>query len=805
MIKNSISNRLTQKNWIRLILFTYFFLGAFALVSQTLILREFYVVVYGNEFIFGVLLTNWLIGIFSGTYLGGIISEKSSNNLSLFVISILIMVFLLPVSITSIRFLYAISHTPPGTYIRFFNVFLYSALIIIPISFFIGFVFPAAAKVHIRFMESTGETPGKINKPNPVKSISRIYILEAIGSLVSGILFTFLLVGKFNSYIIIAAATLPLLISGCIISLKSAKRKPVIMAIILLIATLISLWPSVNKKIETWTTRERWRSFSTLPLVYSVDSKYQNIGVAELSGQYNVFLNTTFAFAFPNDDDNMVLAANLICQHPEPKRILIIGDALSGLAKFLLKYNISELVSVEIDPAVINTTLKFLPEEDKQILLDKRFKILLQDGRKYIDDLIKTNEKGKDINFLSPNFDIVFIDVPEPSTLLLNRYYSREFFQALSKVMNPGGVVSLRATSSETYTHGIITQYTASVYRTLKSVFPEIVITPGMVNFLFASQTPGSVSDNPQVLGQRYENSRMEPHKLRVVFRSLFPETQTRDMKQTLDSMIDIPLNTDETPIACLYYNKIIGWYGESNIAGILEFFEQLKVRDVIFLVLLLFFIRLLIITISRKKQAAGKFLKFHTLTSVFSMGMTGLSFELVLLYMFQKDFGNIYYIVGFITAVFMFGLPLGAASANRFLSNPKKPGSKVVFCLILTQIATAIVAVFMPGLIRFVQHIELINYAIIFGSAMIIGFFVGMVFPLAIHLYITKNSNQAGKTAGVINAMDHIGAALGAFFIGSFFLPVIGVQKSCFLIALFPLISASLLFTDWLRLRKSN
>jgi hypothetical protein len=69
----------------------------------------------------------------------------------LFVMSILVMCVLLPVSITLTRLLYTVSGTSAGTYIGFFKVFFYSALFIIPVSFFIGFVFPIAAKVQSQF------------------------------------------------------------------------------------------------------------------------------------------------------------------------------------------------------------------------------------------------------------------------------------------------------------------------------------------------------------------------------------------------------------------------------------------------------------------------------------------------------------------------------------------------------------------------------------------------------------------------------------------------------------------------------
>ncbi|MCP5102418.1 MAG: hypothetical protein GY950_03515, partial [bacterium] len=149
----------------------YFSLGAFALISQTMILREFFVVVYGNEFIFGVLLANWLIGIFTGAASGSAAADRNKNNLKLFSMCLLLLSVLFPLALTAVRFLYTISGTPPGTYISFSNVFFYSALFIIPVSFFIGFAFPVAARLHAASAASAREK---------VLKISTIYICEAL-------------------------------------------------------------------------------------------------------------------------------------------------------------------------------------------------------------------------------------------------------------------------------------------------------------------------------------------------------------------------------------------------------------------------------------------------------------------------------------------------------------------------------------------------------------------------------------------------------------------------------------------------
>jgi spermidine synthase len=774
---------------------TYFLLGAFALISQTMILREFFVVAYGNEFIFGILLTNWLVGIFIGAMAGGAVSERSKNNLMVFVGSILAMCILLPLSITLIRFLYAVSGTPAGAYIGFFKVFLYSACFIIPFSFFIGFVFPIAAKVQVH---PSPINPGNSSsKEETVKGISQIYIFEALGALLSGIVYTFFMAGRLNAYFIAALVTLPLVVCAAALLRKARYHKTLVAAGILLVLNFIACLPPVNNVFETYTVEKRWHSVSTLSLTYSTDSRYQNVAVASLLSQHNLYLNTMFAQVFPNDEDNRLMAAQLVCQHPAPGRILVIGDAVSGLAKFLLRYNVNKVISVEIDAATVTTILKFLPDDDKGVLEDDRFRIVIKDGRQFVKDFIYEIANGK--NNRDKRFDMVYINVSEPSTLLLNRYYTEEFFTDLAQIMPPNGVIALKITSSENYEKGIVTDYTSSVYNTVKAVFPEVVVTPGTENFIFASKAAGIVSDDPELLARRYEATGVKPRRLGLIFQSAFPAEKTRFIKTALQNNRSTRVNTDETPIACLYFNKIIGWYGQSNVAGLLGFFEQVKLGDVTLVIMVLFLFRLLYVSVRVHKNpgAAARVLRFHTLLAVFAAGMAGLSMELVILYTFQGSFGNIYHIIGFIIALFMFGLPLGAVASNRLMTLKMfSSQNRLVILIGFIQVVIAGISVVLPVTMNLFSKAPAVNQAIIFCATMLIGFAIGLIFPLAIHIYLGRGE-QTGKTAGVVDAFDHFGAAVGAFFIGTLFLPVIGVEKVCRLVALFPLVVSILLFID--------
>jgi spermidine synthase len=767
----------------------YFFLGAFALISQTMILREFFVVVYGNEFVFGILLANWLIGIFLGALFGGFVADGNKNNKKTFIISILLMSIFLPLCLTCIRLLYTISGTPAGTYISFTNVILYSALFILPISFFVGFAFPIASRIH--FTE-------KATKRIQVHGISAIYIFEAVGSLVSGVVYTFLLVGRFNSFFTASAITVPLLIACWLILRYTKHSKLRFITLIMVIIFSIALIPFFNKKIDDYTATKRWGSFSNLPYSYSIDSKYQNIVVAHLFSQHNLYLNTMLATVFPNDHDNMLTAAHLISQHGDPRRILVIGDAISGLAKYILRYDdIKKLISVEIDPKLVSTIFKFLPQEEKQTLQqDKRLEIIIRDGRKYVKDcIIKIRKKDRQ----HQPFDIVYINVSEPSTLLLNRYYTEEFFQDLAKILNNNGVVALRVTASENYNKGIINDYTASIYNTLRSVFPYTAISPGTRDFIFASRNIKSISDDPELLAKRYTKKNLAPRKLGLIFKSLYPQGKTQSVKEALLNNKQYIKNRDETPVSCFYYNKIIGWYGKSSgISENLEIFETISIKDIFIILLFLFVFRLIYLLVQKKKPwIKKKALRFHILVAIFSSGMAGLSLELVILYTFQNNFGDIYYIVGFIIALFMFGLPLGACTSDSILRKKETINtSRIIKFIILAQGITASIALILPIIVTFFEAYVWINQLIIFLTTMLIGFTIGFIFPLSLYLYLSKKE-KVGKTAGIVNAFDHIGAAFGAFFIGSIFLPIFGINKVCLLLALLPIMSSILFLTD--------
>jgi spermidine synthase len=494
------------------------------------------------------------------------------------------------------------------------------------------------------------------------------------------------------------------------------------------------------------------------------------------------------------------LSAHLISQHPNPKNILIIGEAISGLAQQLLKYDLNKIISVEIDENLVNTISTYLPESDKTVLADDRFEMQIKDGKKWIKSRVN-KQSPEDL------FDIIFLNLSEPSTLFLNRYYTVEFYNDLSRILKRDGVLGLRVTSSENYAQGFVSDYTTSLYNTLKRTFTHIVIAPGEKNLFFASRGKKAISDSPETLASRYEKTGASPRNLGLIFKSIYPKEKTEFIKKFLESNKNNILNTDEKPILMFYYNKILGWINNKNTERFYSLFEKQTFINMVMFILGLFALRLIFMLLKPifYKQGNKKgepVIHFNIIICIFTGGLFGLSLELFILYSFQNIYGYIYQIIGFVISLFMAGLPVGALFSTRIIRSPRTTRTRQLLYLLSFQVFIIIILIGFPYLIKLFSSLYTVSNILFFILTIVIGIIVGAIFPLALSLHFTLKGN-IGKTAGIIDAADHLGAAFGAFFSGAILLPILGVTKSCLLLGVLAIFTTLLLAFDWIRTRQ--
>jgi spermidine synthase len=764
----------------------YFALGIFSLISQTLLLREIWVVAQGNEIAFGITFFHWLIGIFLGAMAGGLIVQYIKTIWKVFIPILIILCLFSPLALSLIRLLYSISQTPGGTYISFTKLFIFSGFIILPLSAFIGFVFPLAAKL-------PEQTP---QKSDPVHLFSHVYIYEGLGFVAGGMVFSFFMAGRLNPFLSIGLTTLPIILITTIISIKKGYRLHLAFTLLLLGANLLFITPLGSTRLNRWLIQKQWTSISSETLIKTQESKYQHLAMAEREGQFRMFSNGQYATAFPDENDQLILASHLVCQHQNPKKIMVLGEGISGLAVQLLKFNLSHIISVEIDGVLIQFLQSFLPESYQVALSDNRFKLVNRDGRKLVKEMAQDSDSQKQIK---SHFDIVYLNITEPSTLLANRFYTRDFFLDISQILTDGGFLALQVTSSENYLQGTISNYTTSVFNTLKSVFPHIIITPGVKNIFFASNSRQNITDSAAELKKRFKKTAVKPQKLGLIFRSLYPLEQTQFLKKSLNQHPLKSINTDNKPISTFYFNKILGWYSGEDLEGIFRFFQQISIKNLALSLIVLLLIFSLIFHSFRAKRNALTSSTIYLTTAI--AGFSGISLELIIIFIFQNNFGYIYHNIGLIIGLFMLGLPLGAYTSLKVQNshaNKKKPA---LHSLIIIQLMTALIALILPEISGAMQGTFIQQFSIYLLTIMC-GFLVGAIFTVALVLMVTKQS--AARAAGFINASDHLGAAAGALLIGTFLLPLLGLGGSCHLLALLATFSAILLFIILINLNRS-
>jgi spermidine synthase len=120
--------------------------------------------------------------------------------------------------------------------------------------------------------------------------------------------------------------------------------------------------------------------------------------------------------------------------HPNPHRVLIVGGGDGGaLRHVLLHPSVDRALEVEIDQAVVEASLRFLPEISRGAYSDIRAELKIADGAQF---LAETSER----------FDVILVDSTDPvgpAAALI----SDEFLKHAQRALAPGGVLAMQSGS----------------------------------------------------------------------------------------------------------------------------------------------------------------------------------------------------------------------------------------------------------------------------------------------------------------------------------------------------------------------
>jgi spermidine synthase len=381
--------------------------------------------------------------------------------------------------------------------------------------------------------------------------------------------------------------------------------------------------------------------------------------------------------------------------------------------------------------------------------------------------------------FTNKRYDMVFLSTPPPTTLLNNRTYTVDFFSQLKNILHKDGVIALDLQDTSNYYRGIKGKYNSVIYHTVKAVFPKILVTSGYKRMIFASSSTVNLSSSPdlQELITRMKPDKKDSFKILPDF---YNQSNMKSIQEQLESFKIKNLNSNQRPISVFLFNQIEGWNTNSNIEKIFTIFSNFNFSFLFYLLAVL----ILLILIKQKFFTTAKcnYLPgYALLSSVFITGLSSISLHLLLIYKFQNSIGYTYQMIGFLSAIFMAGLPLGTIISNRIIQRYSNSPRTAPLLIVSSQSILIIVALVI-NLSSNLKSSMFCEISLIFISILITGISTGTIYP-PFTLIFLKKQKGTGKISGSFYALDHLGASIGAIFISIFILPFHGFAFTCSLL----------------------
>jgi len=353
----------------------------------------------------GTALGIWLAWTTIGSIIGGKLALKLKEGTLAW--NLILIAVALPATIFAIRSAssFFISGELPNIYTALGLTFLMGA----PLCFSIGAMFPICIKF------------GPRNKRISQNLTSQAYLFETIGFTVGGLIFNFLLI-KFPEFSTILL--LSILNLAQVIFILPTKKE-----ILKILIAFICFFLFINIIFGLGTTLNyETQKFRFSNLIESKNSIYGNIVVNESHGQYNFFESGLLIGPDRDTQTSESFSHLTMLQHEAPRKVLLIGGGWNGILKEVLKYqSIEQIDYVELDPDLVDIVKKYLDQDLVQVIDNKKVNIYNIDGREFL--------KGG-----STKYDVIISNLPNPQTALINRFYTKEFFQESKYHLNDKGI-----------------------------------------------------------------------------------------------------------------------------------------------------------------------------------------------------------------------------------------------------------------------------------------------------------------------------------------------------------------------------
>lgn len=726
---------------------TVLLIGASGLIAQMLLTRELLVSFNGNELTLGIILASWLMAEALGVFVSGKLFSRSKESTGMILSLQMLFALSFPLAVYAARAFKSWFLIPAGEGLGLSAIFAASLLTLVPVALFHGALFAAACQ----FLSS--------KRGEKTASISKAYALETIGTLMGGVLFTYAAIPYLSSFRIAFITSLANIAICFLILARKTRLHYRVSAVVLfcVIWFLCGRAPQIEK--ASW--QKQLRSEHVLDYQNSV---YGNIAVIKNLGQHTFLYNGIPLVVTPFPERQFTQDFGhlpLLFHEKNPAQVLLLGGGAGGLLHEMLKYKLSRLTYIEIDPLFISMLKKHAGAPVNQELNDSRVRLLNVDGRRYLREVQEL-------------FDVIAVGISDQSEISSNRFFTREFFSIAKNRLVPEGIFALWLPASLTYLSSQLRGLNGSVLEALRKSFAYTRIIPGEYAIFLSSDSPAIMPTSSATLSQRLSSSQIDAelltpayleYRLRMDAAAWFNESLEQSRAK---------VNSDEKPIAVLEMFSLWNNKFSPKSAFLFEYARKVTLKNVS---AALFFLTILFWGLIRRFPGPRIPLTY----SIATTGFFGMCMTLVLSLSFQSYYGYLYHRLAMLVSVFMAGSALGsmlmARAAKSLQARLLGLYAAQEICMLIFSLGTGFAILYCK---YFFAQWPFIFYALFCVS----GILVGAQFALASALY-GKTGEKVAATAGALYASDLIGGCFAGLLGGVVLIPVLGVFETCVVMAM--------------------
>ncbi|MFH1240899.1 MAG: hypothetical protein V1689_00935 [Pseudomonadota bacterium] len=686
----------------RLIIWSIIAIGISSVTTQLLTIREFLTQFHGNEITISLVLFSWLLLTGLGSLAAKTVKRPSLKTYTLLTLMIALWPLLQVIVIRVFREALFLHGSSPG----FYTVFFYIVITIAPYCLLLGFILPYSQKA-LNYNQCHFES-------------GDLYVTDNIGDILGGSLFSFVLVYWLKPLPTIALTSAALILVTLLLLLRS--RSYVLLSMAFVFVSFFYAY-ALNRVFERHTLSGQYGD-----IIRYIESPYGRIVISREGPQRTFWESGTPLYSDSDVVNSEEKIHYALCQLDRVENVLLVSGGLGETVVEVSKYAPAHVDYVELDPYLTDAALEL------HIIRKVPFlEIKNTDGRRHI----KTTDR---------RYDAIIVDLPDPDTFQINRFFTKEFFSAAKKILRGNGVISMGVAYSENYLSEIGKKKISTLYNTARLNFRNVILLPGQEAYLICSDGE-LLLDIPARLKSKY----IKTSYIEGFFYGNVTEERIRQLKEAVD--VSGEINTDFEPrLISIVFQEWFTKHGTSPW----YFVVILSVLTIIYVVLL------------RREEYV-----------LFSTGLTAMGVEMLIIFAFQVIYGYIYLQIGAIVTAFLFGLLPGAILGTTWRRR------NISSLMVSEGLLLSLLLLFYVWAAYFRSELHPLYFL---GFCFLFSFLCGFQFPVVAGIIGEQSSPASGCLAA-----DLCGASVGTLVTGTLLIPLWGI-KVAVIFLIFVKISSSIM-----------